>query len=295
MSNHSTQRAGEVQLRTLLIPLSLFRFLFFLPFFDERHTFRCSAEAAICHSAACLSLDRSCTPSPNPDATQSPWGSLSVPLLTTHCLSTCPGGMEPPPRSSLQGSFSVSPPEHTRPKPSVAISVCKAPGSPGLGGGKEIWGEIFYSCTPRQGISRYTSKRCRGCFGLALQVATRQGQARRQVLTLPVPSPARLPVTVHTLPLATSAWSVCARPAAVTRGGGRLKGHQKAGAGPGCSPTACTYCSRFDFCLLFAWRHGVTQTHAAAGWGHGGPPHRPLPPSALCPPWGARLLARAGN
>lgn len=105
MSNHSTQRAGEVQLRTLLIPLSLFRFLFFLPFFDERHTFRCSAEAAICHSAACLSLDRSCTPSPNPEATQSPWGSLSVPLLTTHCLSTCPGGMEPPPAARCRAHF----------------------------------------------------------------------------------------------------------------------------------------------------------------------------------------------
>lgn len=231
-------------------------------------------------------------PAPTPGLPRALGDHLPYPCELHAAFQRAQGGWNPL-CSSLQGSFSVSPPEHTRPKPSVAISVCKAPGSPGLGGGKEILGEIFYSCTPRQGISRYTSMCCRGCFGLALQVATRQGQARRQVLTLPVASPARLSVTGHTLPSATSAWSVCVRPAAVTRRG--LKGHQKAGAGPGCSPTACTYCTRFDFCSLFAWWHGVTQTHATAGWGHGGPPHRPLPPSALCPPWGARLLAGEGN
>lgn len=42
----------------------------------------------------------------------------------------------------------------------------------------------------------------------------------------------------------------------------------------------------FHFCLLFAQRDGVTQTHTTAGRGHGAPPSPAGAPLCFTPPLG---------
>lgn len=198
-------------------------------------------------------------PAPTPRLPRALGDHLPYPCELHTAFQRAQGGWNPL-CSSLQGSFSVSPPEHTRPKPSVAISVCKAPGSPGLGGGKEILDEIFYSQAGNKQVHEHVLPWLFWA-GSAGRYQARTGTQAGPYAAGCQPSSA---LRDHSHPALGHVCVVGMCETGCSDTGG-LKGHQKAGAGPGCSPTACTYCTRFDFCSLFAWWHGVTQTHATAG------------------------------